>query len=66
MKCSLIVRFRDGTKKEFPPIPKAADLLCFDELPDGTWRMTYSNILAEDFSKISSFNIHREDECQIC
>jgi hypothetical protein len=64
MKCSLIVRFRDGTKKEFPPISKATDSLRFDTLPDGTWQLIYGHsedLLVEDFSRISSFNIHRVD-----
>lgn len=68
MKRSLVIRYRDGTEKEFP-ISKATrikskglyDLLHFDKLPDGTWRVTFSDLIAEDFSTIMSFTIHREN-----
>ena len=67
MKRSLVVRFRDGTEKTFP-ISKATrikssgiDMLHFDKLPDGTWRLTFSDAITDDFSRIESFTIHRED-----
>lgn len=33
----------------------------FDQLPNGTWRLTYGSGIIEDFTKVKSFQIIRED-----
>jgi len=37
-------------------------MIHFDELDDGTWRLIFSKDMIDDFSKIKSFEIIREDE----
>jgi len=36
-------------------------MIHFDELEDGTWRLIFSKDMIEDFTKIKSFEIIRED-----
>ena len=36
-------------------------MIHFDELDDGTWRLIFSKDMIEDFSKIKSFEIIREN-----
>ncbi len=36
-------------------------MIHFDELPDGTWRLMFSRDMIDDFSKIKSFEIIREN-----
>ncbi len=33
----------------------------FDQLPDGTWRLIYNTNMIPDFTKITAFEIIRED-----
>lgn len=37
-------------------------MIHLDELEDGTWRLIFSKDLIEDFTKIKSLKIIREDE----
>ncbi len=37
------------------------NMIHFDQLPDGTWRLIYNGNLIPDFSLITSLNIIRED-----
>jgi hypothetical protein len=67
---SLVIEFKDGTNKDLL-ISKATrikskevGMLHFDKLSDGTWRLTFSDDITEDFSKIVSFSILREEKCQ--
>ena len=67
MQRSLVVNFKDGTNKELL-ITKAirikskdVGMLHFDRLQDGTWRLTFSDDITEDFSKIESFSLLRDD-----
>jgi len=68
VKRSLVIRFKDGVMKEVPLSRgtkiKASDLelIHFDQLPDKTWRLTYTDSAKDrDFSEVQSFTIHRED-----
>lgn len=36
-------------------------MIHFDQLKDGTWRLTYSANVIPDFSKVKSLKIIRED-----
>jgi len=36
------------------------NMIHFDELPDGTWRLIYNGNMIEDFTKIEGFTIVRE------
>jgi len=37
------------------------NMIHFDELPDGTWRLIYNGNMVEDFPKIEGFKVLRED-----
>ena len=37
------------------------EMIHFDKLPDGTWRLIYNSEMIPDFSKIECFKIVRED-----
>lgn len=37
------------------------NMIHFDQLPDGTWRLIYNGNLIPDFTKVVSFDIVRED-----
>ena len=37
------------------------NMIHFDELEDGTWRLMFSGDMIDDFSKIKSFEIIREN-----
>lgn len=36
-------------------------MIHFDKLPDGTWRLTYNKSVIPDLTKLTSFDIIRED-----
>ena len=67
MKRALTINFRDGTSKELV-LSKATriksegvDMMHLDKLPDESWRLIFSDSITDDFSKIESFSIVRED-----
>jgi hypothetical protein len=67
VKRSLVIKLKDGTSKELP-ISKATriksdemGMMHFDKLQDGTWRLTFNDSIIDNFSKIESFFIKRED-----
>lgn len=37
------------------------NMIHFDELPDGTWRLIYNGDMIPDFTKIEAFKIIREN-----
>lgn len=37
------------------------NMIHFDELPDGSWRLIYNGNMIPDFTKIESFEIIRRD-----
>lgn len=37
------------------------NMIHFDQLPDGTWRIIYNGNMIPDFSLISAFTVIRED-----
>jgi hypothetical protein len=56
----------DGTGIELPlskatAVKTGKKMIHIDELPDGTWRLIYSQELIPDFTKISAFRVLRED-----
>ena len=66
MKRSILVKEKDGTTRELV-ISKAAfikeniGMLHLDKLPDGTWRLLFSQDITDNFTKIDSFEIYRSD-----
>lgn len=69
MKRAVVINFKDGSKKELV-LSKAtairfeaidAGMLHLDKLLDGSWRLTFSDSIAKDFSTIDSFTMLRED-----
>lgn len=40
------------------------NMIYFDQLDDGTWRLIYNGNLIPDFTKVINFEIVREDEIQ--
>ena len=38
-----------------------SNMIHFDQLPDGTWRLIYNKNLIPDFSQIEAFKVIRED-----
>ncbi len=40
------------------------NMIHFDQLPDGTWRLIYNANLIPDFTKVKSFKMIREDLAQ--
>jgi hypothetical protein len=59
------IKFKDGSTKALELSKATAihvntGMLHLDEMKDGTWRLTFSDGLADDFSKIESFDIVRE------
>lgn len=38
-----------------------SNMIHFDQLPDGTWRIIYNGNMIPDFTKIEAFEIVRED-----
>jgi hypothetical protein len=66
MKRSIVVNFKDGSKKELEvsratAIRADAGMLHLDKLKDDTWRLTYSEDITKDFKEIDSLTVHRED-----
>jgi hypothetical protein len=62
---AVAVKFKDGTSKiielsKATAIRSEVGLLHLDKFKDGTWRLTFSNDIAEDFSKITSLDMIRE------
>lgn len=49
------------TKATQVNISKDKDFIYLDKLPDGNWRLVYTSNIIEDFSKIKSFDIIREN-----
>lgn len=41
---------------------KGNPMIHLDQLNDGTWRLIYSEKLIEDFSKVKSLKVIREDD----
>jgi hypothetical protein len=63
---ALEIKFKDGSVKTLElckatSIHVDTGMLHLDELKNGAWRLTFSDGLADDFSKIESFNVIRED-----
>lgn len=38
------------------------NMIHFDELPDGTWRLIYNGNMIPDFTKVMGFKILREEK----
>jgi hypothetical protein len=59
------IKFKDGTStllelSKATAIKADVGMLHLDRLRDSTWRLTFSDDIAEDFSKIESIGIIRE------
>lgn len=66
MKRSIKINLVDGTFKELilsraTLIKTQNKMMNLEELKDGTWRLIWSEGLIDDFSKVSNFEIVRED-----
>ena len=66
MKRSVIIRFKDGSEKELvlskaTAIRADIGMMHLDKMPDGTWRLIFSDDIVKDFSTVESLIIHRED-----
>ena len=62
---AVAIKFKDGTSRilelsKATAIRSDVGLLHLDKFKDGTWRLTFSYDIAEDFSKITSLEIIRE------
>ena len=68
MKRSLIVEYSNGEASKELEIGKASsvktdkEFIYFEKMKDGKWRLTFSESVVEDFSKIEGFRVLREDE----
>lgn len=66
MKRALVIVYKDGSTKELE-LSKAtsikADIGMFhmDKLPDGKWRLTFTNEIANEFKDVERIDIKRED-----
>jgi hypothetical protein len=66
MKRTLRINFEDGTFKDLN-ITKATsvktnnEMIYFDKLKDDSWRLIWNESLISDFSKVTNFEIVRED-----
>jgi hypothetical protein len=66
MKRTLRINFEDGTFKDLN-ITKATsvktnnEMIYFDKLKDDSWRLIWNEGLISDFSKVTNFEIVRED-----
>jgi hypothetical protein len=67
MRRAMIIKHNDGSPDTELELSKAvsvdtgkADFIYFDKLANGTWRITASKAIIDDFSKIDCFKIHRE------
>ncbi len=67
MKRSMLIKHNDGTADTKLELGKAvtvdanSDFVFMEKMKDGKWRLTVSKSLIEDISKVSSFEIYRED-----
>lgn len=67
MKRSLIIESNNGEEAKELEIGKAVsvksdkEFIFFEKMDDGKWRLTFSESVVKDFSKIKGFNILRED-----
>lgn len=66
MKRTLRINFEDGTFKDLN-ITKATsvktnnEMIYFDKLKDDSWRLIWNESLISDFSKVTNFEIVREN-----
>jgi hypothetical protein len=65
MRRAVTIKFKDGTYRilelsKATAIRSDIGMLHLDKVKDGTWRLTFSNDVAEDFSKIVSLEMIRE------
>ena len=56
----------EGTDIELPlskvtVVRTDKQMIHFDQLPDGTWRLIYNENTIPDITKVNGFMIHRED-----
>lgn len=66
MKRAIKINFKDGTNKELvlskaTAIRSDLGMLHLDKISDGKYRLTFSQDICDDFSKIESFGVIRED-----
>jgi len=67
MKRMIRLIFNDGTQPIDLELSKATEIstslqtINLEKLKDGTWRLIYSKDLIDDFSKLQSMEIVRED-----
>jgi hypothetical protein len=67
LKRSLIIEHNNGEESKELEIGKAAsvktdkEFVFFEKMNNGKWRLTFSESVVDDFSKIKGFNILRED-----
>jgi hypothetical protein len=62
---AVAIKFKDGTSRilelsKATAIRSDIGMLHLDKFKDGTWRLTFSNDIAEDFSEIMSLEMIRE------
>lgn len=68
IKRSLIIEHNNGELPKELEIGKATsvdtdgEFIYFEKMKDGKWRLTFSELVVEDFSTIKGFTILREDE----
>ena len=65
MRRAIEIKFKDGSSKTLElskatAIKADIGMLHLDRLPDKNWRLTFSEDITEEFSKIDSFKIIRE------
>jgi peptide subunit release factor RF-3 len=65
---SIKIQFDDGTTKIIEldkrnTIKSNVGILHFDKISNSRWQLTWSADIIEEFSKIKSFNIIREEDC---
>jgi hypothetical protein len=66
MKRSLRLNFKDGSSKELPiakatSVKTSKQMLNFDQLEDGNWRVIWNETLIPDISQLMNFEIVREN-----
>ncbi len=67
MKRSLLIQYNDGHVDTELELGKAniihsnEEFIYFEKMRDGKWRMTATNNVIADFSKIDCLKVHRED-----
>lgn len=64
VKRSIKIKLKDEEKvlilSKATSVKTTKNMIHFDELDDGTWRLIYNPNLIPDFSKVLSFEIERE------